>query len=219
MTLYRKSRPGLAISVTESPLELPLELPLESIVDPQGASPHPSGQVMDLNFLSAEEVRKVRILDEILLKKNDNDPRIDTELKGFTAAAKNVIRARYTRIPAEKRNEKGTLVFLLGREIHDLTDLEFFSGVLAESPCLSLQDCSRSPEAHSSEEEHFQSINETTANYPQLMALRALKQKAEELLEGPLYAEILKILHGSAASPDSRVSIEAGRILEELEKE
>ena len=182
---------------------------------------------MDLNFLSAEEVRKVHILDEILLKKNDNDPRIDTELKGFTAAAKNVIRARYARIAAEKRNERGTLVFLLGREIHDLTDLEFFSGVLAESPCLSLQDCSRSPEAHSSEEEHFQSINETTANYPQLMALRALKQKAEELLEsnarggssGPLYAEILKMLHGSAASPNSRVSIEAGRILEELEKE
>ncbi len=175
--------------------------------------------------LTPEDSRKVRILDEILLSKNDNDPRLDTELRDFTPAAKAAIRARYEGTRPERRNERGTLVFLLGREIREPADLGFFAGVLAEKPCLSLQDCNRPPEAHSGEEEHFESINETTANYPQLMALRALKQRAEELLDtgpkgsarGPLYQGILQILRAGADSTHAKVSAESREILEALE--
>ncbi len=174
--------------------------------------------------LTAEDAHKLRVLDDILTTKNDNDPRIDTELKALSPAAKGAIRARYEGTVPEKRNERGTLVFLLGREIQDPSDLPFFAGVLAEKPCLSLQDCSKLPEAHSGDEDHFESINETTASYPQLMALqalksRALKDEAKGSSQDPLYQSILQTLRDGAASANPRVAIEAKRILEDLENE
>lgn len=190
------------------------------------SSAPPAGMTAsDAAALAPEDSRKFRILDEILLSKNDNDPRLDAELKDFTPAAKAAIRARYESTRPEHRNERGTLVFLLGREIREPADLGFFAGVLAEKPCLSLQDCNRPPEAHSGEEEHFESINETTANYPQLMALRALKQRAGELLDaeakgsarGPLYQGILQTLRAGANSANAKVSAELREILEALE--
>ncbi len=184
---------------------------------------HPAAH--PISNLSPEDTRKVKVLDEVLSTKNDNDPRIDTELKALSPAVKEAIRARYEGTQPEKRNERGTLVFLLGREIRDSSDLAFFAGVLSEKPCLSLQDCGRPPEAHSGDEDHFESINETTANYPQLMALLALKERAlkdsptKEASQGPLYQSILQTLRAGGASANPKVAIEAKRILEDLENE
>ncbi len=115
-------------------------------------------------------------------------------------------------------------MFLVGREIHDAAELSFFKEVLMERPCLSLENCEKEPGGHSSEEEHLDSINDTTASYPQLIALRALVHRADELLEAkqeasPLYAGILETLREARNSPNPRVVIEAERALQEVTRE
>ena len=77
----------------------------------------------------------------------------------------------------KKRNDLGTIVFLIGRQIDSKEDIEFLKTVLMEKPCLSLADCAKSDSPASGEAAHLEGINETTANYPQLMALRQMTEQ------------------------------------------
>jgi len=184
---------------------------------------HPEG-TSSASGLDASDQRKVAVLTEILTSKNDNDPRIDTELRDFSPAAKAAIQKKYAELEPEKRNARGTMVFLLGREIKDPGELSFFKSVLQEKPCLSLENCEKAPGGHSGEEEHLEAINETTASYPQLLAVRALAHRANDLVDtgqegSPLYSAILGTLKEALQSPNPKVVEAAGRALEELKRE
>jgi hypothetical protein len=174
--------------------------------------------------LTSEDQRKITVLTEILTTKNDNDPRMDTELKDLSPAAKTAIQKKYQESVSEKRNERGTLVFVLGREIKDASELGFFKEVLSERACLSLENCEKPPGEHSGEEEHLESINEATTNYPQLMALRALVHRANELVDtgqegSPLYQSILETLRGAQQSPNPKVVELSAQALNDLNRE
>lgn len=132
---------------------------------------------------SVETKRQVQILGEVLMSRNDNDPRLDRELKVLAPEARERFRLTYRHMAPEARNQRGTIVFLLGRNLETPEDFAFFRDVLAEAPCLSLSDCSKPasrPEtqgAHDSEHEHRETATATTLNYPSLMALKSLERE------------------------------------------
>lgn len=164
------------------------------------------------------EQKKWFTLLQILESKSDNDPRIDTELKGLSPLFKNTLALHYSELKPERFNERGTLVFLVGREIVNPGDVDFMRTVLTEKPCLSVSDCSRAPVAHAGEDDHREMMNETTIRYPQLMALRALKQRWSELLkdstgQGDLMRQIRETLEEASRSADPRIAEEAKSIL------
>ncbi len=202
-------------------------IPLESGVKVEGRPSDPvllqvpaSGSVVQgpIPGLVPEEQKKWLLLGQILESKNDNDPRIDTELKGLSPLFKSTLAGRYAELKPERFNERGTLVFLVGREIVNPADVDFMRTVLTEKPCLSVSDCSRTPVGHAGEDDHREMVNETTTRYPQLMALRALKQRYGELLQdssgqGDLMRQIRETLEEATRSPDPRIAEEAKAIL------
>ena len=116
---------------------------------------------------------QLHILNEILDSRDDNDPRLDRDLRILSPSSKILFKEKYHRLAAEKLNEKGTIVFLLGRNLQDKNDFTFFNDVLSEAPCYSLADCkskSRSDESDAIAENG----NEVTLSYPQIVALKAL---------------------------------------------
>jgi hypothetical protein len=120
---------------------------------------------------------KLKTLDEILGSKNDNDPRLDRDFNELSPETRRLFRKKYREIPAEKRNQRGTIVYLLGRNLRSREDWEFLRGVTLEPPCLSLSDCSRKPAPGSDEEA---TGDEVTLAYPALVALRQARRAAEE---------------------------------------
>lgn len=124
--------------------------------------------------LSAVTTEKLNILSEILASRNDNDPRLDTEFRGLSEETKKSFHAKYRSIPAEQRNAKGTVVFLLGREITGPADVAFLREVLSEPPCQSLADCSKPQSVSSGDDLHHESGMEITLAYPQMVALVSL---------------------------------------------
>ncbi|HAR41558.1 MAG TPA: hypothetical protein DCS07_02835 [Bdellovibrionales bacterium] len=124
---------------------------------------------------SPEDGQKVTLLKEILKSKNDNDPRLDRELRVLSEGAKNLMVQQYRAFEAEKRNERGTIVFLLGRNLRAEPDFSFLCEVLREPPCLSLKNCSGDPSTVGREDFEHESGEEITLAYPQIVALVALQ--------------------------------------------
>ncbi len=123
---------------------------------------------------SAEAGAKLAILEDILRSRNDNDPRLDRDFLDLSPEAKGLFREAYLALPRERRNERGTIVYLLGKNLRTASDWDFFRAVAAESPCLSLADCSRAS-AGSGE-----AGDEVTLAYPSLVALRQAHRAAQE---------------------------------------
>ncbi len=122
------------------------------------------------------DVAKAQLLDTILKAKNDNDPRLDRELRVLSEGAKEIIRGRYAKFPTERRNERGTIVFLLGRNLTSESDFQFLHSVLSEAPCLSLADCKAElPGSTASENLHHDLGTGVTLAYPQLVALKSIE--------------------------------------------
>ena len=82
--------------------------------------------------LNADDQKRLDLLKEILKTKNDNDPRLDSELSHLSPALKKAMITAYTQMPAEKRNERGTVVFLIGRDANQKADIDFLQSVLME---------------------------------------------------------------------------------------
>lgn len=145
--------------------------------------------------LQPADQKKIEIFDEILKSKNDNDPRINTELKNLTAEVHRTLMVKYNRMAAEDRNGRGTVVFLIARDLKSTADLDFLETVYQEQPCLSMGDCQKSVEDHDA---HETGGNETSINYPQLVGLYQLDQQANrkpELLSDPNFrAKFLAVL-------------------------
>ncbi len=201
------------------------DTPLTTQVSPTPSSPAPTpaSEMVEAGGgsdapLQARDREQIRVLDEILESKNDNDPRMDRLLRDLSEPFKKELRAKYARIPAEKRNDRGTVVFLVGREIAEgrgsTADLQFLKDVLMEKPCLSLEDCSKSPSGVGPDEQHLEAIHETTLHYPQLMDLRYLKIALEQGSLSPVMREaVLAILESARQSPNPRVVADADATL------
>lgn len=127
-----------------------------------------------------EAILKINILNEILKAKNDNDPRLDSEFRELSKAAKNLMKARYAELPDEERNDRGTIVYLLGRNLKSPEDFEFLCNVLKEPPCLSLQNCGQPPPNQSGRHKEYDhdSAEAVTKAYPQHVALKSIERWA-----------------------------------------
>jgi hypothetical protein len=165
--------------------------------------------------MDSRALEQVKILDQVLVAKNDNDPRLDRELKVLGPVAKAAFRERYETIPAEQRNERGTIVFLVGRNLERPEDFEFLGKVLAEPACRSLANCGRDETSQpDSADMHLDAGVEVTLAYPQLVALRSL----DNLLSAPdgdpkLRAQALREVENSRKSPTTRVAQAAHELL------
>lgn len=146
---------------------------------------------------------RASLLDEVLASRNDNDPRLDTAFDGLSLAEKASFRRRYEELPRERRNERGTIVYLLGRNLAVPEDWAFLRKVVAEPPCLSLSDCSKKgPEAP-------EPGDEVTLAYPALVALRQAALKLPE-------PQARLVLDDGARSPVPAVRRLASRLVKEV---
>jgi hypothetical protein len=164
---------------------------------------------------STEDLQQLRALDEVLAAKNDNDPRLDHELRSFSPAARYLVRERYEATLAEKRNERGTLVYLLGRDLEAGEDVAFLDQVLSEPPCRSLSSCDKEEKgAVTPDQRHYESVNEVTLAYPQIVALKSvegyLKSKGAD---APLSPALHQVLEKARTSPVRKVASLAEEIL------
>ncbi len=118
---------------------------------------------------------KVALLKEILKSRNDNDPRLDKELRVLTPKERQQMRQFYRELPAEARNSKGTAVFLLGRNLERPEDFKFMADVVGEPSCLSLSNCAVADALTTGADDHDQSTAVTLA-YPQIVALKSVER-------------------------------------------
>lgn len=101
----------------------------------QAASPSPvKAAPAGAPAVTDKTATQLRILGEIFVSKNDNDPRLDSDLRKLDEEAKAAFRAKYRALPPELRNERGTIVFLLGRNLTTAGDYAFMKNVLSEPP-------------------------------------------------------------------------------------
>ena len=163
--------------------------------------------------LSAPVLRQMQILDEIFASKNDNDLRMDTDLKVLSSEAKSALQKKYFILPDIQRNEKGTIVFLIGRNLNEATDYEFLKQVVSEVPCLGLNDCQK-PMAADGLSGHGDNGVGLVLDYPQLTALKAIeKHPATTEAFKNLQNEVIQSAKNSKSSKISEAAQSLDRIL------
>lgn len=158
---------------------------------------------------SPADLSKLHVLQQILAAHGDNDPRLDSELKNLSPGAKALIRGQYEATRIEKRNQRGTIVYLVGRELNSPEDVSFLHSVLSEPPCLSLVDCSREERASvSPEEQHLDAGNDTTLAYPQIVALKSIESflNRSDAASNALSPQLLSELETARQSPVRKVA-------------
>ena len=170
--------------------------------------------------LSEKTLRSLRVLNEVLASKNDNDPRLDQEFRKLSPELKLALRAKYENLSLEDRNGRGTIVFLLGREISTPEDLEFLHAVLSEPPCLSLSDCAKETvESRGGDEDSSLGVS-TTLAYPQLVGLvsldKLLSKAGANGLEREMRDAAWKIVDAAKGSPIAAVAKRAAEIERKL---
>jgi hypothetical protein len=166
------------------------------------------------NFSSAT-VAKLKILDEIFATKNDNDGRLDTEFNDISPELREALIVSYKSMPKERLNERGTVIFLLGKKIENESDLDFFQEVIAEAPCLSLNDCSVESAVEIPGEAHLAEAQETTLIYPQLMSLRLISSSYVGSDNSALRERMAEFFKLAQQSPSEYIAEEAARIMDE----
>jgi len=160
------------------------------------------------NTAAYTPAQQLALLEEILLSRNDNDPRLDTAFNDLSPQAKRLFRRKYRQLPAESRNELGTVVYLLGRNIKTAEDWDFLRNVVTEPPCLSLANCSA--EAAAGSDSHVATGMELTLSYPAIMALK----RAERILQagGGDPAQARQLIAAAKSSRAKTVSDLAARL-------
>lgn len=148
----------------------------------------------------AEAKAKLATLEDILRSRNDNDPRLDREFLGLSPEAKALLREAYGALPRERRNERGTIVYLLGKNLQTDDDWSFLRAVAAEPPCLSLADCSK-PSG-----EVGGPGDEITLAYPSLVAVRQAVRAAREGGSKEGVRKVLEAARGSRVPAVTRLA-------------
>lgn len=129
-----------------------------------------------VSALSADDHKKWEVLQEILTSQNDNDPRLDKTFMGMSDELHLTLQEQYQEIPAENRNQRGLLAFLIARDLKNTEDLDFLKKVYEESPCLSLENCG----SRTSSDPHLSGVDEASMNYPQLASLYQLEKQLND---------------------------------------
>ncbi len=145
----------------------------------------PATEGTQAQSLTGVDQQKWSVFKNVLETKNDNDPRIDRDLKKLSRPVHQALYEKYDKIPAELRNEKGLVTFLVARDLSSVEDIEFLKKIYEESPCLSLADC----KTVGPDETHHSGVNQTTLVYPQMNTLYQIEiQLAShpELLNDPV---------------------------------
>ena len=156
---------------------------------------------------------RLKILDDILRSKDDNDPRLDAAFNDLSSAEKKLFIRKYRELPPEARNERGTIIYLLGRNVRTPSDWAFLRSVAGEKPCLSLSDCSKKP-SPGGEEEAAAAGDAVTLAYPSLVALTMARREMERL--GPSQ-EALSVLSAGKASRSQAVRRLARKIARQFQ--
>ncbi|MFA6583314.1 MAG: hypothetical protein WCS77_03370 [Elusimicrobiaceae bacterium] len=154
---------------------------------------------------AGEVARKLAVLDEIFLSKNDNDPRLDTEFNNISPELGNALRSKYRALPRESLNERGTIVFLLRKNM-SREDWAFLKQVAAEPPCLSLADCAKGEKLTGG---HRELGLEISLSYP---AMVALKQAELALTEEQSAQAALEVIRAGKTSKAPVVADTAARL-------
>ncbi len=150
-------------------------------------------------MLTGEDAETWHVLRSVVESKNDNDPRLDKELKHMSEAVHKTIRDAYQKMAMEDRNERGTLVFLLTRDLKSSEDLQFLKSVYEEQACTSFESCNQVP----SEDAHLSSIDEASLSYPQragLYQLASVVEKHPEYMRDPKFRDEIRAVIDSAAN-------------------
>jgi hypothetical protein len=156
---------------------------------------------------------KMKILDDILSSRNDNDPRLDSELTNLSEEDKQALEKKYSSQNKEKLNERGTIVFLLGRNIESSKDLVFFKQVAQEKPCRNFTYCDGGEVAK--EGEDHDGANDVTLAYPQVMVLKSLENFLNQKnIDYSVRQQAMEIIHESANSKNSVIKNTAQNIME-----
>ena len=156
---------------------------------------------------AAEPVREpaskpMATLNEILSAHADNDPRLDTELLHLDAPTKQLFRERYASIAREEQNDRGTIIFLLGRNIVDADDVQFLVSVLSETPCLSLENCGTPPARTNAHE----APSDMALAYSQAVSIVSFERFLTANPTSDLRGSILESLQAAKHSSSSTIS-------------
>lgn len=123
-------------------------------------------------------------VQEIIDSKNDNDPRIDNELRNLSPKMHQALTEKYLELAEENRNGRGLVAFLIARDLKDENDANFLKSVFEESPCTSFEKCSST----SSHDVHQSGMEQVSLNYPQMAILYQVESKLTKdpsLLQNP----------------------------------
>jgi hypothetical protein len=141
---------------------------------------------------TAKSQQPLYILKEILTSRNDNDPRLDSDFNHLSREDKKKFEMEYNQLRPELRNEKGTILYLLGKNLSETEDFDFLAQVLNEPPCRSLNDCTQAVASTSGHSQEASGMTVTLA-YPQMVTLTVLSQYLKEHPGSP-YQDQIKIL-------------------------
>ncbi|MGZ3685662.1 MAG: hypothetical protein ACXVB9_11465 [Bdellovibrionota bacterium] len=166
---------------------------------PEQPSSSPTAEKTVAPEINEHDRAQVTTLENVLASHNDNDMRLDTELKVLDEGAKKLFQQKYEQISPEKRNQRGTVVFLLGRNLTHESDIAFMGKVLAEPPCRSMQNCASDP-PHSGDV-HGDNAVEASLAYPQLVALKSLERVLESGNSNPRFQQCMETVHKATQSP------------------
>lgn len=165
-----------------------------------------------LASLSVEDLRRFKIVENIIETKSDNDERIDTELKGLSSSLKIVLQEKYHQLAEENRNQRGLLVYLVTRDAQTEQDLKFIKTVYEEPPCMGLADC-RNP---SVSDPHMDSVNQVTLDYPQKVGLyqldKTLTEKPQLLADAKFKQAALELLQSAEKFPVPSIQRQAQKL-------
>lgn len=198
----------------ESGQEVKLPPVLDSVVSKESTTPIPGQKNIPDVAVSEQDRKQLSTLNEILSSRNDNDMRLDTDLKVLSAGAKSLLRKRYQEIRPESRNDRGTIVFLLGRNITSEEDIGFMDQVLNELPCRSLANCREDIPPQTDDHGHGEMGLEVTLAYPQIYALKGLERVLDRGSNDLLYANAMDSLRRAKASSTPKIA-EMARELEQ----
>ena len=164
--------------------------------------------------------QKLRVLDELLASVSDNDPRMDRVLREFSEEEKSALVERYRGLEKELLNKRGTLVFLAGRELRRVEDLQFMGEVLTEPPCRSLGHCAEDPKGELGPGEHSDENlgADLTLVYPQMVAIHALESRLQKSPSDREIQRIIEILQDTQSSPHPLIANRATEILQKYQK-
>lgn len=158
---------------------------------------------------------EVKLVDEIINSKNDNDPRLDSELRVLSEEAKVALRTYYLSRPEEDRNGKGTVLFVLGRNLKNPEDVRFMADALKETPCRSLADCTSEAAVIDHRESQHDTSPEVTLAYPKIVTLAMFEKELNNPHLTPQMQEsILEAVQQSLKSEEPIVKKRAAAILD-----